>query len=88
MIHTDENVDRSDRSTPIQEKSITSPISEEPKSFSKNAYEIRADIVGMALDWVKFKKQAANCPGACFNVTDDEVLDTASKFYRFVENRR
>lgn len=55
------------------------------KTVNKNAYEIRADILAMALDWVKFKKEAT---GQLATVADDDVLTAAQKFYKFVENRR
>lgn len=56
------------------------------KTVNKNAYEIRADVLAMSLDWVKFKRDSA--ASTCFIVTDEEVLITAKKFYQFVENRR
>ena len=43
----------------------------------RNAYEIRADVLQMAVDWAKGKYQKT-----------DEVLDIANKFYGFVEDRR
>lgn len=54
------------------------------KSINKNAYEIRTDVLSMALDWVKYKEGVSNYPTS----TDETVLATAQKFYRFVENRR
>ena len=54
------------------------------KSVNKNAYEIRTDVLGMALDWVKYKTPDI----IVSKTTDDDVLNTAQKFYRFVENRR
>ena len=55
------------------------------KTVNKNAYEIRTDILGMALDFVKFKKEVSN---QLETISDDDVLNTAQKFYKFVENRR
>lgn len=55
------------------------------KTVNKNAYEIRADVLGMALDWVRFKKESGSQP---IIQSDDDVLSTAQKFYKFVENRR
>lgn len=71
------------RSNP--EPTVLPPRNHEPsettfiKSTNKNAYEIRADILAMAVDWVKSHGT---------NKSDDEVLNIAQKFYRFVENRR
>jgi hypothetical protein len=44
----------------------------------RNAYEIRADVLQMAVDFMK-KKELSN---------EDEVLIVAKKFYSFVENKR
>ncbi len=68
-------------------KPVAAPTPQEPPvvhSVNKNAYEIRTDILGMALDWVKFRRSYEEKP----QVSDEDVLATASKFYRFVENRR
>ena len=54
------------------------------KTVNKNAYEIRTDILGMALEWNKFKREILQT--GC--TSDEDVLNTAQKFYRFVENRR
>jgi hypothetical protein len=54
------------------------------KTVNKNAYEIRTDVLGMALDWVKFKRDA----NPQSSVTDEDLLSTANKLYKFVENRR
>jgi len=55
------------------------------KTVNKNAYEIRTDVLSMALDWTKFKKETNPQPSIA---SDDDVLSTAQKFYKFVENRR
>ena len=55
------------------------------KTVNKNAYEIRNDVLGMALDWVKFKKEVN---GQLNGISDEDVLSTAQKFYKFVEDRR
>lgn len=53
------------------------------KQVGKNAYEIRSDILQMAISWamvedkVPFQKPST-----------DELLNLARKFYAFVENRR
>jgi hypothetical protein len=54
------------------------------KTVNKNAYEIRTEVLCMALEWVKYKSVGVSIS----NITDDDVLNTAQKFYRFVENRR
>lgn len=61
------------------------PPQPEQKTVNKNAYEIRTDVLSMALDWVKFKKDSNQ---SVSSVSDDDVLSTAQKFYKFVENRR
>jgi hypothetical protein len=82
------------QSTPLEEKeeekkpivmpcSPPMPIIE--KTVNKNAYEIRESILIHALDWVKFKKDVNK---DLQNVTDDDVISTAQKFYKFVENRK
>lgn len=54
------------------------------KTVNKNAYEIRTEVLAMALDWVKFRKEFdKNILG-----NDEDVLNTAQKFYRFVEDKR
>jgi len=61
------------------------PPQPESKTVNKNAYEIRSDVLGMALDWVKYNYiRTENSP--CLN--DNLVVETAQKFYKFVENRR
>lgn len=44
----------------------------------RNAYEIRADVLQMAIDWAAKQE----------NQTEEDVLDLAKKFYQFVENKR
>jgi hypothetical protein len=47
----------------------------------RNAYEIRADVLQMAIDWVREKDE--------YNQKDEnDVLSLAKKFYSFVEDRR
>ena len=60
------------------------PSQPDIKTVNKNAYEIRTDILGMALEWNKFKREILQT--GC--TSDEDVLNTAQKFYRFVENRR
>jgi hypothetical protein len=55
-----------------------------PIKAGKNAYEIRADVLQMAIEWSKF-----NSTGNGFiKPSDDQLLTLAKKFYTFVENRR
>ena len=61
------------------------PVQEQKPTVNKNAYEIRADVLAMALDWVRYKDNGTISPAIA---SDDVVLETAQKFYRFVENRR
>lgn len=50
----------------------------------KNAYEIRADVLQMAIDWARIEE-----PNVTYHKpSDDELLALAKKFYAFVENRR
>ena len=70
----------------ISEMSKKATPQQEIKSVNKNAYEIRSDILGQALAWVQYKKERANSTN--YTCTDEEVLETASKFYKFVENKR
>jgi len=74
------------------------PGQSQPQSVNKNAYEIRTDILAMALDWVRWQTEAS------LEITNrrgnnkflepsqlpnsDMVLEIAKKFYSFVENRR
>jgi hypothetical protein len=53
-------------------------------TVNKNAYEIRSDILEQTLSWVKFKKDCHQQT----SISDDDVIATAQKFYKFVENRR
>lgn len=44
----------------------------------RNAYEIRADVLQMAIDWASKQDDQS----------EEDVLDLAKKFYQFVENKR
>ncbi len=46
----------------------------------RNAYEIRADVLQMAIDWIHSNDQ--------FHKDENDVLNLAKKFYSFVEDRR
>jgi len=48
-------------------------------SAGKNAFEIRSDVLKMALEWSIYNKQIGS---------DEGVLNVAKKFYSFVENKR
>jgi hypothetical protein len=72
------------RSVPEVKHTLPSepPLQPEPtivKSTNRNAYEIRTDVLNMALEWVRDKQS---------NATEDDVINVAQKFYRFVENKR
>jgi hypothetical protein len=55
-----------------------------PVKAGKNAYEIRADVLQMAIDWSRIEE-----PNKEFKKSsDEELLTLARKFYAFVENRR
>ena len=54
-----------------------SPGNSRGNSSGRNAYEIRADILHMAIDWYYNKE----------NVSDDDLMSLADRFYRFVENK-
>ena len=56
-------------------------------TVNKNAYEIRTDILVMALDWVKHKNSLLSTPTQ-LDSSEDTILSVAQKFYRFVENKR
>lgn len=64
------------------------------KSVNKNAYEIRTDILAMAIDWLRYQTDTAIRKRGDETLTpvsvpsNDEVLTTAKEFYSFVENRR
>ena len=60
-------------SNPLQSYGITDK--EVIQIKNKNAYEIRLSILQEAIDWCKLHP-------------DENVLDTAAKFYKFVENKR
>jgi len=50
-----------------------------PKATGRNAYEIRADVLEMALDWAKTHGDK--------KLDTDDVLDIAEAFYGFVEHK-
>lgn len=52
------------------------------KATNKNAYEIRSDVLSMAINWSSREDVSAGY------TTPESVIDLAWKFYRFVENRR
>jgi hypothetical protein len=67
---------------------------EKVHTVNKNAYEIRTDILAMAIDWLQYQTDMAvrergnetHIPLSA--PSNDEVLATAKQFYSFVENSR
>lgn len=57
----------------------------ETKTVNKNAYEIREAILSHALDWVKYTHELRTERTV---PSEDEVLNVAHKFYKFVENKK
>jgi hypothetical protein len=57
---------------------------EPPIKTGKNAYEIRADVLQMAIGWASLEDDSKPFR----KPSDDELLALAKKFYAFVENRR
>jgi hypothetical protein len=77
--------------TPEYVESLSSVVKKTtpaPNFTNKNAYELRTDILSMALDWVRYKGEVQHATGPFAAATDEDVLSTAQKFYKFVENRR
>lgn len=71
--------------------SVSNQVAEEPykkhqPSVNRNAYEIRSDVLQMAIDWAK--ADARRNSGVNNGASDEELLALAKKFYTFVENRR
>jgi len=64
---------------------ITIP-QQEIKTVNKNAYEIREAVLSHALSWVQYAQEFKKAP--ITPPTEDDVLNVAQKFYKFVENRR
>lgn len=71
-----------------EQKKVEYTSSEEETSFKRqpvsgrNAYEIRADVLQMAIDWADSgRRESPRCK-------DDDIVSLAKKFYSFVENRR
>jgi|ERR1041384_8130455 hypothetical protein len=58
----------------------------------KNAYEIRSDVLQMAIDWLRLEtNQPSNKNGYSDYETfrsGDAVIELAKKFYKFVENKK
>lgn len=65
----------------IMERSVESSII---KTTNRNAYEIRADVLKMAIEWSMVEDKI----GTYKKPTDDQLLNLARKFYQFVENKR
>lgn len=69
------------------------------KQVGRNAYEIRTDVLSMAIDWLKletnqpdrdltFESKEDYKKRASYFRSGDAVIDLAQKFYKFVENKR
>lgn len=56
------------------------------KTMNKNAYEIREAVLSHALGWVQYTHEFKSFPKSA--PTEDDVLNVAQKFYKFVENRK
>jgi hypothetical protein len=54
-----------------------------PSSVNKNAYEIRLDVIKEAIDLAKYQSESNKKIASV-----DDVLDIASKLYKFIEFRR
>jgi hypothetical protein len=75
-------------------------IPSQSQSSNKNAYEIRTDILAMALDWVKWQTEKSieilnlREDNQSRTLTPDQlpnsdaVLEISKKFYTFVENKK
>jgi len=71
---------------------------QEIKTVNKNAYEIRMEVLSMAVDFLRWQSecnvirdvQTGKLEDPSFNTIPrlDDVLETAKKLYSFVENRR
>jgi hypothetical protein len=70
-----------------KEDRFSSLCSNNIQTVNKNAYEIRRDILEMALTWVNNNRETS-VVGQLVPSSEDEVLRVAKKFYSFVENRR
>lgn len=68
-----ENTTSSNEALLVEESPKRQPVS------GRNAFEIRSDIMQMALDYSISNKS---------NLTPEEIVEVARKFYQFVENRR
>jgi hypothetical protein len=72
------------------EPSLAPPTSK-TNMVNKNAYEIRADVLAMALEWIKYRTQLESDRDGCeaLQLSEaDDVIRIAKKFYSFVENRQ
>lgn len=69
----------------IPEKKLVTQYKSETlnKSANKNAFEIRSDVLSMAIKWASLED------GVGYEKpTDDQLINLARKFYDFVENKR
>lgn len=65
----------------LDPKTTAGQVITKPVVSGRNAFEIRTDVLNMALNFHINKKVESNA-------TEDDILLTARKFYSFVENRR
>lgn len=68
-----------DTSMPSASASPKSGSPSRTKVSGRNAYEIRADVLELAIDWIKHINR--------LNADETDVLDIAKAFYNFVENK-
>ncbi len=65
------------------------PLNQRQSTTGRNAYEIRADVLQMAIDWASSSiAHNSNNPIITKSRSDDDLISLAKKFYSFVENRR
>jgi len=70
--------------TPEPDREEREETPKKPVATNRNAYEIRADVLQMAIDWAKVEDSS----GDYKKPTEEQLLSLARKFYSFVENRR
>lgn len=74
-----EPLKRESKPTPEEEDLV--PMKRQPVA-GRNAYEIRADVLQMAIEWATSSEQISS------RITEpEEIVDLAKKFYQFVENK-
>jgi len=66
----------------IKHDSEEEPLQKRQPITGRNAYEIRADVLQMAIDWSRGETVANNY------TRPDDIIKLAKQFYTFVENKR